>query len=202
MVELGKIDKPDVENFAGKRKLYCVSNIYPIEDAPDDYRDLFNKYWDDVVYQLDKVESAGKIKKIFCEMIYLQGEEALNTLARINERAQQVVNKKIDEGGTLLPLESKEIFGAYIDWGNCLKIVNTEEVFRKILEFYTESSDKRLQHILGVIDSNLSGSEAGLLIMRDEHRAKLQFPNDIEVFLVTPPSYDDILRWFREKWKL
>jgi hypothetical protein len=38
-----------------------------------------------------------------------------------------------------------------------------------------------------------------LLIIKDEDRAKLQFPSDIEVFLVTPPSYDDIMRWFREK---
>jgi hypothetical protein len=37
--------------------------------------------------------------------------------------------------------------------------------------------------------------------MRDEDRVRLQFPNDIEVFLVTPPSYDDIVRWFREKKK-
>jgi len=27
----------------------------------------------------------------------------------------------------------------------------------------------------------------------------LQFPKDIEVFLITPPSYDDILRWLRDK---
>ena len=37
--------------------------------------------------------------------------------------------------------------------------------------------------------------------MKDEDRAKLQFPSDIEVFLITPPSYDDIIRWFREKWR-
>jgi hypothetical protein len=201
MVELGRIDKPEAEQFTGKRKLYCVSNVYPFEDAPDDYKDLFNRYWDEVAQQIEKIESAGKIKKIFCEMIYLQDEETLNTLNRLNKRALQIVKKKLDEGGTLLPLESKELFGAYIDWGNCLKIVHTEAVFTKVLEFYRESSDKRLQHILNVIDSNLSGSEAGLLIMRGEDRAKLQFPRDIEVFLVTPPSYDDIMKWFKEKWK-
>jgi hypothetical protein len=134
-------------------------------------------------------------------MIYLQGEEMLNILARFNERIQQIVKKKLEEGGTRLPLEDKEIFGSFIDWGNCLKVVSTKEVFTKVLEFYTELSNKRLQHILSVIDSNLAEAEAGLLIMKDEDRAKLQFSGDIEVFLVTPPSYDDIMRWFREKWK-
>lgn len=201
MVELGRIDKPKAENFTGKRKLYCVPNIYPIHDAPDDYKELFNRYWDEVAQQIEKIEVAGKIKKIFCEILYLQGEETLNILAKLDERVQQIVKKKLEEGGTLLALENIEIFGPYIDWGNCLKVVNTKEVFTKILEFYTEFSNKRLQHILSVIDSNLTEAEAGLLIMKDEDRAKLQFPADIEVFLVTPPSYDDILRWIREKWK-
>ena len=199
MVELGQIDRPETEMFVGKRKLYCVANIYPIEDAPDNYKELFNKYWDEVIQQIEKIEVAGKIKKIFCEIIYSQGDEALNILTKLNERIVQIIKKKVEEGGTLFPLENKEILGPYTDWGNCLRVVYTKEVFMKVLEFYTEFSDKRLQQILSIIDSNLSDAEAGLVLMKDEDRAKLQFPSDIEVFLITPPSYDDVIRWFREK---
>lgn len=201
MVELGRIEKPEAESFAGKRKLYCVANIYPIEGAPDDYKDLLTKYWDEVAQHLERLEIAGKVKKIFCEMIYLEGNEALDALSRLNEKASITIKKKIEEGGTLLPLESKEIFGPYIDWANCLKVVLTKEVFSKVYEFFSEISEKRLRHILNTIDSNLKEDEAGLLIMKDEDRSKLQFPKDIEVFLVTPPSYDNIIRWFREKCK-
>ncbi|MEW6002220.1 MAG: hypothetical protein AB1638_06180 [Nitrospirota bacterium] len=199
MAELGKIEKPPVESFAGKRKLYCVSNIYPLRDPPDDYKELFDRYWNEVEQQIEKLEVAGKIKKIFCEIIHDEGEEALDELGRINDRALQIVKKKIEEGGTLFPLEKIEIFGAYMDWANCLQIVITEEVFKKVFDFYTEISNKRFEHILNVIVNNLSEPEAGLLIMKAEDRAKLQFPKDIEVFLVTPPSYDEILRWVREK---
>jgi hypothetical protein len=52
---------------------------------------------------------------------------------------------------------------------------------------------------MNLIESKLLEAEAGLLIMKDEDRSKLQFPKDIEVFLITPPSYDDIMRWFRER---
>jgi hypothetical protein len=107
----------------------------------------------------------------------------------------------LEKGSALLPLESKEIFGPFLDWSNCLMAVRTNEVFEKIHEFYKESLDKRLQHILNVIENNLAVGETGLLIMRDEDRAKIQFPKDIEVFLVTPPSYDDIMKWFREQLK-
>jgi hypothetical protein len=201
MAELGQIEKPKTESFTGKRKLYCVPNIFPLYDPPEDFKELFNKYWNEVDQQIEKLEVAGKVKKIFCEMVYTEKEEIMEILGRFNERVQQIVKKKVEEGGTLLPLEDKEIFGPYIDWGNCLRVVSTQEVFTKILEYYTELATKRLQHILSMIDKHLGESEAGLLILKDEDRAKLQFPGDIEVFLVTPPSYDDIMRWFREKWK-
>ncbi|MBM4137392.1 MAG: hypothetical protein FJ241_11250 [Nitrospira sp.] len=199
MTELGQIERPAAESFAGKRKLYCVPNIYPIENAPEDYKELFHRYWDEVDKYLERLEIAGKIKKIFCEIIYDEGEKALDVLARINDRALQLIKKKMEEGSTIFPLENKEIFGVYIDWTNCLRIVATKEVFRKVLEFYTEISNKRFEHILDVIQNNLSEAEAGLLIMKDDERARLQFPKDIEVFLVTPPSYDEVFRWIREK---
>lgn len=198
MVELGQIERPQAESFSGKRKLYCVASVYPVEDAESDYRELVAKYWDEVLRQIEKIEVAGKAQKIFCEIIYQQGDEALDVLSRINEQAARIVKKKIGEGSKLVPLEDKDIFGPYTDWGNCLRVVFTKEVFSRILEFYREFSEKRLQHFMSVIDSNLAESEAGLLFMKDEDRAKLQFPPDIEVFLVTPPSYDDIIRWFRE----
>ena len=199
MVELGQIQRPLADEFSGKRKLYCVANIYPVEEAENYYHELVRKYWDEVAQQIEKVEAAGKVQKIFCEIIYQQGDEALNVLGTINERMLQIIKKKLEEGSTLIPLENKEILGPYTDWSNCLRVVFTKEVFSKIVEFYKEFSEKRLQHFMSVIDSNLAEAEAGLLFMKDEDRSKLQFPKDIEVFLITPPSYDDIIRWFREK---
>jgi hypothetical protein len=198
MVELGKIQRPEAGDFIDKKKLYCVADIYTPEDAPDDYKELVDKYWDEVVRQLEKIEVAGKIKKIFCEIITGEDEENLEILAKISGRLSELVKKRVEDGGTLFPLESKEILGPYTDWGNCLRVVFTREVFTRVLEFYREFSEKRLQHIMEVIVKNLSEADAGLLIMKDEDRTQMQFPKDIEIFLVTPPSYDAIIRWFRE----
>lgn len=201
MTELGKVEKPAVESFKEKRKLYCVPNIYIVKDAPEDYKELAHKYWGEAAAQAEKLEAAGKIKKIFCESVHVQGDDALKTLSEINEQTARLIKKKVDEGAELFPVENPEIFGPFLDWANCLNVVRTQEVFSKILEFYTEFSNKRLTHIMGVINTNLADGEAGMLIMRDEDRVKLQFPADIEIFLVTPPSYDDILKWFRKKMK-
>jgi len=201
MAELGKIERPSAESFTGKRKLYCAPDVFPVKDAPDDYAGLVDRYWEEVLQHAGKLEAAGKIRKIFCEGISAQGEKALDALADMNGPALRVVKKKVEEGAVVLPLENEDIFAPFVDWSNCLHVVRTKEVFDKVLEFYTELAEKRLQHITRTIEENLSAGEAGLLIMRDEERARLQFPPDIEVFLVTPPSYDSILRWFREKMK-
>jgi hypothetical protein len=199
MTEIGKIEKPEVESFSGQKKLYFVRNIYLTEKVPDEYRQLFHRYWDEVTDQLEKVEAAGKVSKIFCETIASSDEESLKTLERMNDRAVQFIRTRIEHGAELVPLEKDEIFGPFLDWSNCLMVVRTYEVFGKVLEFYNELLEKRSQHIIDVFQKSLSAGEAGLLIMRDEDRVKLQFPKDIELFLVTPPSYDDILKWLRKQ---
>lgn len=201
MVVLGRIRKPTLDSFAGKRKLYIVRNIYLPENPPDEYEDLFHKYWDDVVLQVEKIEAAGKIRKIFCEHIFSAEEDALDAFARLNERAVQLIRKKAAEGVGLFPLEKEEIYGPLIDWRNCLQVVATREVFERVLDFYNGLLNMRSRYILGLIEKNLAGGEAGLLIVKEEDRALLLFPEDIEVFFVTPPSYDDILKWVREKMK-
>jgi hypothetical protein len=201
MAEVGRIEKPSAERYEGKRKLYCVANVYLLKDSPEDYKELVGRYWKEAAGQVEKLEMAGTVGKIFCESIHAQGAEALEALAGINEPAHVMVKERVERGAALFPVEKEEIFGPFLDWANCLSVVRTQEVFAKVYGFYTELANERLKHILEVIEENLSEGETGLLLMRDEDRVQLQFPPDIEVFLVTPPSYDDILRWFREKMK-
>ncbi len=199
MVELGKINRPDVDNFKGKRKLYCVANVFSMEDAPDDYKEMIVKYWDEVAAQLEKIETAGKIKKIFSEIVLDTSESSFEVLNKISEKLKNIITQKIEDGAQLIPIEDRELLGALTDWSNCLRVIYTKEVFSRVFSFFNEVAEKRREHILNVINRNLLESEAGLLIMKDEDRVKLQFPGDIEIFLITPPSYDDIIRWFRNK---
>ncbi len=198
MSELGKLEKPTVDSFMGKKKLYCVPNVIFFKDLPNEYETLSNRYWADVFIQLDKLETAWEIQKIFCENIYISGEEALNVLEKTNQKAFELIKQRIEKGASLIPLENKELLGEFIDWRNCLGVVRTPDIFRKVYDFYAEALNKRLEHVQNTILSNMHEGEASLLIMEDEMRAKIQFPPDIEVFLVRPPSYDDIIKWFRK----
>lgn len=201
MAELGKIEKPEAEGFKDKRKLYCVPHIFTHGDAPDEYQELAKKFWASADEHIGNLEKAGSVKTIFCDGILGEGDKALEALEKLNALAHGAVKKRVEEGAALLSIEDEEIYGPFSDWRNCLHVVRTKSVFNKILESYNELAAKRQDRIMEVINSNLKTGEAGLLIMADEERARLQFPNDIEVFLVTPPVYDDILRWIRNSMK-
>lgn len=197
MTELGKIEKPTIDSVRAKRKLYCVPAVHPVEDAPEEYRTLLARFWGEAERQLERLEQAGKVKKVFCEHMISSGDDALAGLREINERLAGIVERKRQEGAEPVPIEREDLLGPFFDWSNCLAVVGTEEVASKVLEFYRESLDRRLKFMLHAIDTALGSAEAGLLVISDEQRMKLQFPPDVEVFLVTPPAYDDILKWMR-----
>ncbi|MCX8030914.1 MAG: hypothetical protein N3A59_04950 [Thermodesulfovibrionales bacterium] len=198
MNELGKIEKPSVDSFSQKRKIYCVPNVVPFSDLPEEYTNLANKYWEDVNKQLNKLNVIWQVKKIFCENIFVEGKEALDILEKTHKKVFEIIYSKIQEGASLIPLDNKDLLGIFVDWRNCLSVVRTPEVFKEVYHFYSLALDKRLNYIKETIEKNLSSDEASLLVMEDEMRAKIQFNPDIEVFLVRPPSYDDVIKWLRD----
>jgi hypothetical protein len=200
MVELSKLEKPDAENFKGKRKLYCLPNVYPIPGSDEKYKNLISKFWDEAEIQISKLELMTPVTYVFCEMVY-QNENALDVLSKIDSYLFDMVKKHIDKGAKLVPIEEENVFSEYVDWANCLKVVTTEKVFTKVMEFFSEIANKRFHLITEIIDKNLGSSEAGLLIIKDEDRRKINFPPDVEIFLITPPAYDDILKFIRDLFR-
>lgn len=197
MVEFAKIEKPDSKIYEGKRKLYCLPNVYPLPESDDRYMSLCSRYWQEAEIQISKLELMTPITSVFCEMVF-KNENALDVLSKIDMLMHDMVKKQVEKGAKIIPIEEEDIFSSYIDWANCLKIVHSKTVFTKVLEFFNDTAMKRFQFITEVIDKNLASGEAGLLILKDEDRRKINFPEDIEIFLVTPPAYDDILRFIRD----
>jgi hypothetical protein len=66
-----------------------------------------------------------------------------------------------------------------------------------VSEFYIEASRKRYEHISKRIDETLKANEIAILFIREGHL--VQFPEDVEVFSVSPPTLDEIRRWLRDR---
>lgn len=197
--QLGKIEKPEAEQFKGGKKLYLVPLIFSGEDAPAEYKERCQRYWQQVAEQLANLEQKiGRVNRVYHESISLSGEEGMKLAEKINQSCYQIAKNKCDNGATFEVIEDEELLGEVIDWERCVLLgFATMKVASKVSEFYTEASKKRYEFMVNKITETLKDNEAGLLFIREGHR--LQFPKDIEVFSIFPPALDEIHRWLRDE---
>jgi hypothetical protein len=201
---LGRITKPSVDKFKGERKLYCVPLLINIKDAPQQYQEKYNLYWDQVAEHINGLEKAGKVSKIYHEGIFSSGEEGLEAIRQFNEKSYQLVKSKYEQEAEIQALEDRDLFDEYTDWLMALSVVGrSKKVADKVLEYYRDVSDRRDEHIVKKINETLKEGEAGMLIMSDEYRMHIQpqLSTDIQVFLVRPPALNDIQQIIREMVK-
>ena len=198
--QLGKIKKPDAEHYINKRKLFVVPLIFSGEEAPTEYVEKFNLYWEQVTQHVANLESKiGKVSHIYQESISLTGEKGLNVMEKLNPLCYQITQDKCQGGAVLETTEEGDLVEESMDWERCLLTVGfiSKKVAKTVTEFYVEVLKKRFEHISRRIDETLKANEVGLLFIREGH--SVQFPQDIEVFSVVPPALDEFRRWQRDR---
>ena len=85
-----------------------------------------------------------------------------------------------------------------MDWERCLMMgFISQKASTTVSGFFREASQRRYEFIARRIDETLPNDAVGILFIRDGH--SVQFPADITVFMVAPPSLDGIHRWLRER---
>jgi len=197
--KLGKIEKPEAEHFTSKRKLYLVPLIFTGEEAPQEYVEKFNLYWEQVGEHVANLESKiGKVGHVYHEAITLAGEGGFELMEKLSPSSCQIAKGKCQSGAQLEAVEDKELADESMDWERHLLIgFVSEKVAKTITEFYLNAYRKRYEHIAQIIDNTLKADEVGILFIREGHI--VQFPQDIEVFSVAPPALDEIRRWQRDR---
>jgi len=197
--KLGKIDKPEAGQFATKRKLFLVPLLFCGENAPDDYQEKFNRYWQQITERLASLEAKiGLVNHVYLESITLGGEEGLKVLEKINPPCYRMINDKCQQGAAIEATEDKELAEEAMDWERFLYLgFISHKVADQVTGLYLEASRKRYEHIARRLDETLPADKVGLLLIRENHG--VQFPPDIEVFSVAPPVLDEIHRWQRQR---
>ena len=197
--ELGKIEKPEVTEFKEGRKLYFVPVVYSGRESPADFQEKFNRYWNQVENQMGALElKLGTISRVYHELIPASGEEGIKAIKELNEKCYEVVRNRLAKGAQLEAIEEDELLKEMMDYGRCLAIgLQSQQVFSRIYEAYTEVSQKRNDYIAQQIDQTLKEDESGILFMREGHQ--VQFAPDIQVFYISPPALDEIKRWLRDQ---
>ncbi len=197
--ELGKIEKPSVEEYRSARKLFFVPLIFTPRDIQGELFEKVFRYWDQVESQLTNLElKLGIVKKVYHELVPVGGEEGGKIIEELNSTSYGIVKARLDKGAELEPLEDADLLTESMDWTKCLAVgLQNQKVFDKVYEFYTEANKKRNEHIAKMINDTLKEGECGIVLMREGHQ--VQFPADIEVFYVAPPGLDEIKRWLRTR---
>ena len=197
--ELGKISKPEVNGFKQGRKLLLVPLIYSYEDAPPEYTEKFDLYWDQVAEHIRNLEAKlSKISRVYHESISMGGEDGLKVMEKLNPKSCQMTRQKCQNGAELEAIEDMDLASECMDWERCLLVgLLSNTVARKVTELYIEASRKRYEHINKIINETLKADEIAILFIREGHG--VQFPDDVEVFSVAPPALDEIHRWLRAR---
>lgn len=197
--ELGKIEKPTAASFGKQRKLYLVPMLYSGPDAPAEYLERFERYWREVEEQISIQESKiGPITRIYHESISLGGEEGLSLLERLSPASHRLAAERCRQGALLEITEEAELAHECMDWERCLMMgFISQKAAETVAGFLRDVLQRRYEFIAQRIGETLPDNEAGILFIREGH--SVQFPADINVFLVAPPSLDGIHRWLRER---
>ncbi len=197
--QLGKIEKSDAEQFTSKRKLYLIPLIFSGEEAPAEYVERFNLYWEQVSQHVANLESKiGKVNHVYHESIAIAGEDGLQVVKKLNPSCYQVARDKCQSGSVFEATEDKELTDESMDWERFLLMgFMSQKVAKMVSEFYIEALRKRYEHISQRIDETLKANEVGILFIREGHM--VQFPQGIEVFSVAPPALDEVRRWQRDR---
>jgi hypothetical protein len=198
---LSKLEKPPIKDFERKRKLYCIPLLLYDKDSLEEYLKLIEQYWNQVDDHIKKLEKAGKIQRIYHESNSLSGEKGLSFIESISERSHKFTKEKVEQGAIIEAFENKELQDIFQDWSMCLLVTGrSKSVTEKIQNLAREAYEKRIKHLSSRIDETLKIGEAGVLISNEDLRMRIQ-PNlasDIQIFLVHPPSLNDITRWLRD----
>ena len=166
--ELGKINKPNAESSALKRKLYLVQNIQNYFPENKEFKSLLEEYWSSISEQLDKLEKTAGIN---------------------------MVKERVKSGSKYKPVEDEALYKTLIDWTRIAQLGFISEDVKKIVEEnYSSIATKREESISSKINE-LKDSEAALFIISSGGH---KYAEDIEMFNIIPPALDKMNRWIQD----
>ena len=198
---LSQIPRPRASLYEGKKNLFLVPNYIVAPGIPEEAQELIEKYWSEVRDSIGNLErSLGTVSKVYHELIYAEGNEGLQHLEVLNPTACTLVQAMCQSTATMRRLEDAELVAEHSDWQRVLAMgPASQKVLQASLEGYQETLAARYQGIAGRIADDLATGECAVLFIREDH--KVQFPGDVQVFYVAPPSLDALKRWLDDYFR-
>jgi hypothetical protein len=219
MTELGKIEKPEIQSFREKRKLYVVP-VLPFEEMGMQFKidtPKVERFWGEVKEKLDYfVGTYGKISIIFLEGINQDKKAGIDFFENLGKESNhyKLMKSLVDSGAVIRGIEkedhierSKLLFEEY----SKSFLPGIEELhkgfFGKDIDFngwrdYLVKKIQETQDDMSRLTSKIIGetlAENGNSVLFITEGRPIEFPAGIDVFQVRPPAFDELVRKLREK---
>ena len=190
--------RPQADRFVGKKNLFLVPNFVASPGTPQEGKDLIARYWSEVRDSISNLErSLGTVAKVYHEMVCDDGDAGIRHVELMNPDACTLISAICQSTGEIRSLEDVELVAEHTDWQRVLSIgPASHKVLTAALEGFQTTLATRYERIAERISDDLADGETAVLFIREDHR--VQFPADIQVFFVAPPSLDALKRWLEE----
>ena len=138
---LGKIEKPEASEFTSKRKLYLVPLLFTGKNAPEDYVEKYQLYWQQVGEHVTNLEAKlGKVGHVYHESVYQAGKEGLEAIQKFNTDSGRVVKEKSEAGALIEAVEDKALAEESMDWERFILMgFISQKVAQQVSELYVEA---------------------------------------------------------------
>ena len=199
--QLSQIPRPRASSYEGKKNLFLVPNYITAPGLPQEAQELIEKYWSDVRDSIGNLErSLGTVSRVYHEMICAEGDEGLQHLDVLNPTACTLVRAMCQSTAAMRSLEDAELVAEHSDWQRILSMgPASQKVLQASIEGYQATLAGRYQSIADRIANDLAEDECAVLFIREDHH--VQFPSDVQVFYVAPPSLDTLKRYLEDYFK-
>lgn len=198
---LSQMPKPEAEQYRQSRKLFMVPAIVFPPEAPDEAQRLQESYWNEVRDHIGNLErSLGQVARVYHETVFADGEEGMTLVQTLNPKGSPFIQAMCRSSAKLEATEDRELVEESSDWQRCLSFgLMSDKVRSLAFESLREVTANRYEHVSARIDSTLRDEEVGVLFASEDHR--IQFPADVQVFYVAPPSLDALKRWINDQMR-
>lgn len=198
---LSQIPRPSASSYEGKKSLFLVPNYIVAPGMPGEAQELIEKYWSEVRDSIGNLErSLGTVSKVYHEMICADGDEGLQHLEILNPTACTLVRAMCQSTATMRQLEDAELVAEHSDWQRILSMgPASQKILQASIEGYQETLSDRYLAIASRVSEDLVEGECAVLFIREDHT--VQFPTDVQVFYVAPPSLDALKRWLDDYFR-
>ncbi len=192
---LSQIPRPQADRFDSKKKVFLVPNYVMPPGMPKEGEELLARYWSEVRDSIGNLErTLGSVSRVYHELVCIDGDEGLAQIEQMNPDGGPFIRAMCQSTAALEALEDAELIAEHTDWQRVLSIQPmSQKVLTMAYEGYQSTLSARYEGIAERVSDELADGESAALFIREDHR--VQFPTDVQVFFVAPPSLDALRRW-------